>query len=156
MPAPTQDAVLARLKSRQGYGATWKEIANDALDHGQISAALTALHRRGTINRLTATRDRCAVYVLPEFVAGRPIEEFGAKRRQEWSPDHPCFDGRPILIGDQIQFSDQLHDGALAEGRVINIRDLTSEPGPALLEVDELRGWLIEVGDVLAHTPKRG
>ena len=35
------------------------------------------LHKEGKICRLTDTRNRCSVYVLPQFVNARPISKHG-------------------------------------------------------------------------------
>lgn len=40
--------------------------------HGVASSVLTTLHIAGRITRLEEKRDRCHVYVLPEYVNGRP------------------------------------------------------------------------------------
>lgn len=76
-----QRGILALLRMRAHRGATWKEAAR-LLDkhHGQVSGALSNLHQGGRIARLTERRDRCRVYVLPEFVAGRPTDGYGSKR----------------------------------------------------------------------------
>lgn len=54
------------------HGVTWKDLADiSGWHHGQASAALTNLHIEGRIVRLAAKRNRCHIYVLPEFVMGR-------------------------------------------------------------------------------------
>lgn len=67
-----QQAVMRELRNAGTYGAIWRDIAL-ALDihHGQASAALSVLHREGLIARLDEKRNKCSVYVLPEFVNGR-------------------------------------------------------------------------------------
>lgn len=45
--------------------------------HGNVSGALSALHKVGTLNRLRERRDRCAVYVLPTHREWRDIEPHG-------------------------------------------------------------------------------
>lgn len=56
--------------------------------HGVASSVLTALHKAGAIQRLSEVRDRCKVYVLPEYVGGREIEPPGSSRghRREFYP----------------------------------------------------------------------
>jgi hypothetical protein len=49
--------------------------------HGQASSALSVLHKEGKIARLTERRDRCAVYVLPEYVDGRETAPHGRQKR---------------------------------------------------------------------------
>jgi hypothetical protein len=72
-----QRKVLQSLKFRGVYGNTVAEL-RDTLwmhHHGQVSSALTNLHRAGRIARLSDKRNRCKVYVLPEFVNNRDTEE---------------------------------------------------------------------------------
>jgi hypothetical protein len=74
--ARTQQKVLSRVVSSQGEGRTIAEI-RDLLPehhHGALSGALTNLHRAGKVARLAEKRGRCKVYVLPEYVEGRPTE----------------------------------------------------------------------------------
>lgn len=70
-----QIAALTYLASRGTYGATWKELADTLkLHHGSASGVLSVLHLTERVARLKETRNRCKVYVLPEFVDNRPIE----------------------------------------------------------------------------------
>lgn len=41
--------------------------------HGTLSGALTALHKAGRLLRLAEKRDRCSVYVAPQFLLGREV-----------------------------------------------------------------------------------
>lgn len=67
-----QAMVLSELQDAGMHGATWRDIALALeLHHGQASAALSVLHREGIIARLEQRRNKCSIYVLPEFVAGR-------------------------------------------------------------------------------------
>jgi hypothetical protein len=89
-----QQAVLRLLRERNVYadtpgnpvwtggigGLTWKELGVLAgMHHGQASGALSVLHKEGRIARLTERRNRCAVYVLPEYVQGRETSPHGGK-----------------------------------------------------------------------------
>jgi hypothetical protein len=59
-------------------GLTWKELsAVTGWHHGTSSGVLSVLHKTGRIARLTMVRNRCKVYVLPEFAAGRDTERTG-------------------------------------------------------------------------------
>lgn len=70
-----QIAALTFLAGRGTEGATWKELADALkLHHGSASGVLSVLHLTERIARLKETRNRCKVYVLPEFVDNRPIE----------------------------------------------------------------------------------
>lgn len=72
-----QAAVIRLLAVAAEYGMTWKECGQAlGLHHGQASGALSALHKEGRIVRLGNSRQRCAVYVLPEFVEGRVTKPY--------------------------------------------------------------------------------
>jgi hypothetical protein len=72
-----QARVLALLVTRGQRGATWQEVAAGlGLHHGQASGPLSNLHKAGRIERLAERRNRCAVYVLPEHVAGRETSAY--------------------------------------------------------------------------------
>lgn len=64
-------------------GVTVAELRDDRLHHGRISGALSVLHKVGKLRRLRETRDKCKVYVLPEFVDGREVEAFGRSRKAD-------------------------------------------------------------------------
>lgn len=71
-----QQAVINELRSAGAYGAIWRDIALAlGLHHGQASAALSVLHREGVIARLNEKRNKCSIYVLPEFVNGRSVSD---------------------------------------------------------------------------------
>jgi len=84
------------LATQYRKGVTWKELANElSWHHGQASAALTNLHKTGQIVRLTERRDRCRVYVLPQYQDGRTIDQPALRMSQtdmrshlEWSLRH--------------------------------------------------------------------
>lgn len=76
-----QALVLDTLADRGPVGITWNELATWAeWHHGTASGALSVLHKDGRIARLSVTRNRCKVYVLPEHVQGREVEAHGRKR----------------------------------------------------------------------------
>lgn len=82
-PEPEQQPVPDRLalayafvESKDLTGMTWHDLAKaTGWHHGQASSALTTLHKRGRIKRLSLTRDRCSVYVAPQHVDDRPLYE---------------------------------------------------------------------------------
>lgn len=77
-----QTAVLSHLDHLGEYGITVKEVRErTGWHHGQASAALTNLHIAGKIVRLTEVRDRCMVYVMPNYVAGRTVSPYVPQRR---------------------------------------------------------------------------
>lgn len=77
----TQQRILHHLHTQGTLGSTWKEMA-EALneDHGTISGSLSNLHKAHHVARLTETRDRCKVYVHPNFIHGRRTEHQGRNR----------------------------------------------------------------------------
>jgi hypothetical protein len=74
--AKAQQIVLAYLTRREVRGATVAELRQwyPSMHHGSISSALTNLHRDGRLARLEEKRDRCHVYVVPEFANGRATQ----------------------------------------------------------------------------------
>jgi hypothetical protein len=74
------DTMNAIEKAGQA-GLTWRELAfHYGWHHGQASGALSNLHKTGNIDRLKETREKCHVYVLPEWVLFRDTEPFGRKQ----------------------------------------------------------------------------
>jgi hypothetical protein len=79
-----QNQMLAYLARRGRDGATVVDVKRDAgpdaapefAHHGTASGTLSILHRSGQIARLTETRDKAHVYVLPEHIDGRGFERF--------------------------------------------------------------------------------
>jgi len=69
-----QTTALTHLRHNTGRGLTWKELAEITnWHHGQASGVLSVLHKAGLIARLQETRNRCLVYVAPEYVFNRPL-----------------------------------------------------------------------------------
>src|SRR5687768_3793177 len=60
--------LASRAKER---GVTVADVRDQSLHHGRVSGALSVLHKTGKLARLRETRERCKVYVLPEYVNGR-------------------------------------------------------------------------------------
>lgn len=75
-----QGAALFALFRAEEEGLTWQELG-DAMDwhHGTSSGCLSVLHKDGRIARLSDRRNRCKIYVHPDFVAGRAVEPHGRK-----------------------------------------------------------------------------
>lgn len=79
--AKNQSDTLKTLRSRQERGVTWKELgALRGWHHGTASGVLSVLHKTGLIKRLSERRDRCHVYVLPEYVLDRVTEDHGRSK----------------------------------------------------------------------------
>lgn len=76
---PRLRQVLYTVGGTGEHGTTWRDIARMLnLHHGQASGALSSLHRRGFLARLTEKRDRCSVYVANRFVMDRDTLPYGA------------------------------------------------------------------------------
>jgi hypothetical protein len=72
--------VAGRARER---GITVAELRDASLHHGRVSGALSVLHRTGKLARLTETRGRCKVYVLPAYVNGRRTEKHGVVHKAD-------------------------------------------------------------------------
>ena len=71
-----QRQALESLQLVKFIGVTWRDLSEHyGLHHGQASSVLSGLHKRGLIVRLTQLREKCSIYVLPEFVNGRETSE---------------------------------------------------------------------------------
>jgi hypothetical protein len=75
-----QQFVLSELLVSGKYGITWRELDMHFSHHGVSTALLSVLHKVGAIQRLSERRNRCSVYVLPEFVYGRETQAQGRKK----------------------------------------------------------------------------
>lgn len=73
--AHRQQATLSSLAQAGTEGLTWKELSEiHGWHHGTASGSLSVLHKTERILRLTETRNRCKVYVLPDHAMGRTTE----------------------------------------------------------------------------------
>ena len=83
-----QSETLRLLRTAGSTGMTWHDLAT-ALDvhHGSASGLLSVLHRAGLVSRLSASRNRSKIYVLPIFVEGRTTEEPQSRPRRPTVPD---------------------------------------------------------------------
>lgn len=71
-----QAATLAQLRYAREWGCTWQDLERiEGWHHGTASGALSVLHKAGLIARLAETRNGCRVYVMPEYVNGRTVEQ---------------------------------------------------------------------------------
>lgn len=76
-----QRTTLDLLSQARVRGLTWRDLADQTgWHHGQASGVLSVLHKTGAIERLAARRDKCLIYVSPEYVGDRPISETKIKR----------------------------------------------------------------------------
>jgi hypothetical protein len=69
------------------HGVTSKELRERSeWHHGQASGALSVLHKVGRLARLhsaEARRDRCAVYVTPDYINGRQTVAQGRRTKYD-------------------------------------------------------------------------
>ena len=74
-----QDLTIRMLAEARDYGVTVVDLRDvpGIGHHGTASGTLSNLHKAGKIARLHESRDRCKVYVLPEFTNGRQTEPYG-------------------------------------------------------------------------------
>ena len=76
-----QKEVINCLLTSAEQGLTWVELQKMLQKHhGTLTGALSALHKGGFICRLSETRGKSKVYVLPEFVQGRETEPQGRNK----------------------------------------------------------------------------
>ncbi len=79
-----QTYALLIINSFANYGVTWKELSDrTGWHHGTASGILSVLNTAKQIVRLKEQRNRCAVYVLADYVNGREI----AVRRNKSCPN---------------------------------------------------------------------
>lgn len=78
-----QGVVLSLIRQSRNVGMTWREVSEvTGWHHGQASGVLSVLHKTGHLVRLTDRRDRCALYVMPEWVQGRDTSPHGGNKRK--------------------------------------------------------------------------
>jgi hypothetical protein len=78
-----QRFILILAQRAKERGVTVADVRDTNLHHGRVSGALSVLHKVGKLARLTETRDKCKVYVLPEYVNGRPTEPHGVVHKAD-------------------------------------------------------------------------
>jgi hypothetical protein len=72
-----QRVALKRVWDQEFRGLTWKELGEiENIHAGQSSGVLSVLHKAGLIVRLKEKRNRCSVYVAPDYIRGREISLF--------------------------------------------------------------------------------
>lgn len=101
-----QQDVMHWVQAAGVSGVTWRDLGEvTGLHHGQITGALSNLHRAGKIARLTQRRGRCSVYVAHEYVGDRriappaytwknsPEVREAVQRVEKWLNERHSFDG---------------------------------------------------------------
>ena len=121
-----QKDTLRSLAQAGVLGLTWKELGEiHGWHHGTASGALSVLHKTERIVRLTERRNKCKVYVLPEFVEKRPTEPHGGNMTARPGKQPEVFmlserqadiliDGQRVLV-DQVART--LDTGEMADRR---------------------------------------
>lgn len=68
-----KDKIYDLVATSRANGATYREIGSTlGLQQGQVTAALSALHKEGKITRLAnVRRAKCSAYVTPSYIEGR-------------------------------------------------------------------------------------
>lgn len=100
--AGRQRATLRALQIARWQGMTWRELgAYLRLHHGQASGVLSGLHKTGLIVRLTERRNRCLVYVMPEFVGDRRVSTYGRRAPVNEREQEIIDDLRNIVESDE-------------------------------------------------------
>jgi hypothetical protein len=73
--AESQKQALAVLQEAGYVGATVVDVRHiTGMHHGMASGALSVLHKRGYLVRLTQKRDRCRIYVVADLCHGRDAD----------------------------------------------------------------------------------
>lgn len=89
--APRSREVFYTVAGAGQYGMNWVEVARNLnLHHGQASGALSSLHRRGFVARLTEKRDRCSVYVANRYLLDRDTIPYPSEKPAEVSESDEC------------------------------------------------------------------
>jgi hypothetical protein len=106
--ARRQRQTLDFLAVRQAVGLTVKDLRDvSGWHHGQASSSLSVLHMAGAVARLTERRDRCQVYVLPEFVNGRETVPHGRRKREDKEAIYLAFEaGFRLGVEDPENWTD--------------------------------------------------
>ena len=81
--ADNQEHALLMILLSGIDGITWKELSElTGWHHGTSSGVLSVLHKAERICRLTERRDRCRVYVYPDYLNGREHDMQGRKPKE--------------------------------------------------------------------------
>lgn len=76
-----QQLTIRLLWNSGSTGLTVQELsALTGWHHGQASGALSVLQKTGNISRIRERRNRCEIYLLPQFVKEREVSEYKPKK----------------------------------------------------------------------------
>ena len=79
-----QAVILNMLSDCKWEGATWKEVVKrypQSFNQEGTKRLFVKMHRSGEVVRLAVPRERCKVYVLPEYANERVLEAPGSQKR---------------------------------------------------------------------------
>lgn len=86
--AKRQAEVLRLMATYGPKGVTWVDVSEVLhVHHGGASGVLSVLHKTGRIVRLSERRNRCKIYVLPEYAYGRATEKQGSTSANQLGDD---------------------------------------------------------------------
>ena len=103
--------VMTVLRSRGADGMNWREVGDRLnLHHGSASSVLSNLHKAGYLARLKERRDRCAIYVLPEFVNGRKTSDYKPNAAHARHMEFVAELREMCLVGDFSGVYDRVRD----------------------------------------------
>lgn len=118
-----QEQIIGALRAAGTTGLTWSELGTlMGWHHGQATGALSVLHKEREIEALDSRRKRSTIYVLREFIAGRPTRDPGTTR------------GNRILAEANVELNRE--NGALNQ-RVMDLQTTVAERD-ALLDEQQL------------------
>lgn len=99
--AKLQRDTMSMIVESEDKGVTWKELSERFnVHHGSASGVLSVLHLAGKIERLSARRNRCKIYVAPEWVFFRPTETPKSKQSKSKAIIASVFQllGQEVLV----------------------------------------------------------
>lgn len=79
-----QNMILSLADEAMGEGITWKDLLRQYPNEFGMDGAkllLRKMHKRGIFVRLAIPRERCKVYVIPEYAGNRVLEAPGIEKR---------------------------------------------------------------------------
>lgn len=122
-----QRGVYLRVRAAGAEGATVAEIRENSTlgHHGRVSSALSTLHLRGHLAMLHESRNRCRVYVLPQYVSGRETVEHGSNK-----PKAPLPEGM-ASVTDLAAFTSMLDRAGIAHAEQESLLGTTVQVGGA-------------------------
>ena len=129
-----QARVLDLLDQAGPLGMTWVEVGRAELwHHGQSTGVLSVLHKEKKIMRLKfGRRDRSSVYVLPQYVEGRVVEDQG--RRPKVTEDHAVLGAFLAAYEAEKRTRDAVVDALAADVNELSNRNSELKDRVAVLQ----------------------